>query len=811
MPSHSGINVSVKLQQDITQFVDSLQKMKESGAQVNQSVIDAAQHVADSVTKAYEKQSAAAQNHAKYVQNLQREITRETARLLKEEERVAAEVAAKKRAQEQALATEIMRIRRAEVAAYEEQAQRERAVEEQRAADIMRIRKAEMAAYEEDARRKKQLNEEQGTSIRELFPVLTQLRTLARVATGVLAIGIIVSEWNNLTTAVQEAALSLMGFDATLQKVIHDAAVENQRLIQDTHSLTQVEVNRLAAIKDLHARQVELDRYYSEKTAKDLKDENQTIDALQKKLAILDQIDARRVKMERIEDNALFGGSPTLSAEQRALDSNTALVNTDKERVRLNDELIKAQEVQKRLQNDIFELEKQSQDAAIKQDNADERRRERLLAEKQHIQEILDKMRDVRTATEDQIRLLEEGEAPSRANIVKSIDNAKTAERDRAQEVLNNYNLHKAAAKDLIAANDELSAQLKNLDKLQELLLINLGKREAETLNRRIEAHIRANERLTEEARRAGSAINGIVARSNEQLEQLQDQMAIRDLNRQERLLKEQASFHLLHVKSHVNVAKQIEAIENQKAKLVADREAAKLKLQARTAGQEIINQGMVLQATIKNDNQRVQAAIRTAQQLGQIDENLTQALLANQKELDQTRQDNAKHEQNAQKQITAANMEALGAQTASLLQAMGHKKAAAVIEVIMETGAGIAALARQDYVGAGLHFMAAAEYGIVAGKSGGSHGGGGGGGSSYGGDGGSSGGGGGSSRMPPSALTPGGGFSSSVHPTVQLQIYGHVFADNLQTLVQKISSGVDSGNLRMSASKVSSTPVPKS
>jgi hypothetical protein len=71
----------------------------------------------------------------------------------------------------------------------------------------------------------------------------------------------------------------------------------------------------------------------------------------------------------------------------------------------------------------------------------------------------------------------------------------------------------------------------------------------------------------------------------------------------------------------------------------------------------------------------------------------------------------------------TNASNKAVAAESARLAATLGSRRIAAGIEAVWETAKGIAALAEWDFRGAALHFMSAAEYGIVAGTGGRHHG----------------------------------------------------------------------------------------
>jgi hypothetical protein len=71
-----------------------------------------------------------------------------------------------------------------------------------------------------------------------------------------------------------------------------------------------------------------------------------------------------------------------------------------------------------------------------------------------------------------------------------------------------------------------------------------------------------------------------------------------------------------------------------------------------------------------------------------------------------------------AKRELQLAEAEAVAGAAASLLTTLGQKKAAAYVEMVMQTAAGIAELAWGNYWKAAIHFMSAAEYGIIAGQT---------------------------------------------------------------------------------------------
>ena len=72
---------------------------------------------------------------------------------------------------------------------------------------------------------------------------------------------------------------------------------------------------------------------------------------------------------------------------------------------------------------------------------------------------------------------------------------------------------------------------------------------------------------------------------------------------------------------------------------------------------------------------------------------------------------------------ITDASHSATAAEAARMAATLGFRRAAAAIEAVWETAKGFSCLGDWDFWGAAQHFMAAAEYGIIAGTGGGSRG----------------------------------------------------------------------------------------
>jgi hypothetical protein len=115
----------------------------------------------------------------------------------------------------------------------------------------------------------------------------------------------------------------------------------------------------------------------------------------------------------------------------------------------------------------------------------------------------------------------------------------------------------------------------------------------------------------------------------------------------------------------------------------------------------------------------------------------------------------------------------AIAAQSMRLVQTIAGRRAAAAVEAAWETAKGIACLADWDFRGAALHFMSAAEYGIIAGTGGGARAGAGAGGGP--------------------GTTAGGRPTGTTAPGQAINVYveGVISPDNLQQVIAEINSQV--------------------
>jgi hypothetical protein len=252
----------------------------------------------------------------------------------------------------------------------------------------------------------------------------------------------------------------------------------------------------------------------------------------------------------------------------------------------------------------------------------------------------------------------------------------------------------------------------------------------------------------------AAKKITAIEDRYFNELDRDQAQLVARSLGHQQQILQNEIATHTLRGSKAAQGRDQIIAIERQKSQLQAQEEIKRIQLDVKRTVAEINDQYKTLLSAAKTEKQkteilRQQEAERV--QIMQAGEQQIQGIL---RQTEQEQEQYQQSEEDSAAATVAANISMMASKTASLLQTMGYRKAAAYVEMVMETAAGFASLAGQDYWGAAMHFMSAAEYGIIAKQSVSLPGGGGGGGGSVAGP--SPGGSAGGTAAPSRALAPG-------------------------------------------------------
>ena len=140
---------------------------------------------------------------------------------------------------------------------------------------------------------------------------------------------------------------------------------------------------------------------------------------------------------------------------------------------------------------------------------------------------------------------------------------------------------------------------------------------------------------------------------------------------------------------------------------------------------------------------------------------------------------------------ITDASHSATAAEAARMAATLGFRRAAAAIEAVWETAKGFAALGDWDFWAAAQHFMAAAEYGIIAGTGGG-----------------------GGSR---SVGTGAGGPSAGGRPSqtgsqpgqaINVYVQGMISPDNLQQVIAQINQQVTNKGTTLVATTTTQPPT---
>ena len=140
--------------------------------------------------------------------------------------------------------------KKSEAARRSAEAEHERTAQEIQALEITRLAKAETAAYAENLRLQTQAVQDntvayERLSIRGLLPVLGNIRTLTRVATGIFAIGFLISEWATFADWIRTSVDNMMGFDEALNQTERDAVAASHASLVTVQGMSEAEKNHL--------------------------------------------------------------------------------------------------------------------------------------------------------------------------------------------------------------------------------------------------------------------------------------------------------------------------------------------------------------------------------------------------------------------------------------------------------------------------------------------------------------------------------------------------------------------------------------
>ena len=654
----------------------------------------------------------------------------------------------------------------------------------------------------------------QELSIRSVLPTLVSLRTLARVTTGVLALGIIVTEWENFTNWIQNAVLAMRGFNDALQQVMASTAQMNERIIGQVKTIDAAEVERLSHITDANERRKELDRYHIEAIHQSLADEDKNIATLQRKLRLLDEIDKATNSIALAPGRALLGGQVLLKKrEQDELDHAGALIDIQKERLRLGNELTRHQEEQRTLYNDLLGAEKGLQDAddkllATGKKKADMWDHQRAVAEEQIM-----KLQDLNERETDAIRLIEDGELPARRQIILAAERERQVQYEALLKFEEEYRQKKKTLEEYVALAQLISDFSEASYKKEDLLLDAQAIKEGQTSKQRTDREFAAIERRREHVENVQAQFSAAQEHFHEEMAQEEDKARLYALNIQEKYLKHQIEMHGKTAIFYRQETKELEKVEQDKFKVHADAEIKKIRFDEERERERLTKLNKELQD--QTGKGALSGPGKAAQQKATDD-----AIAANKAAAAAKIRQIQKEEADGEKEVAEvyrqaaidkamADAKAVEASAARLLGITGHKKAEAYLNMVMATAEGIVKLAEKDYVGAALDFMGAAEYGIIAGQTHGKGGGGGGGG--------------GSTRsesasqkrdsqpgvvMGQSGGAGSGGGSHGYSTTTINVTGGMISADTMQQFAAKFGVGQTGGLYRINANSTSSLPA---
>ncbi len=623
-------------------------------------------------------------------------------------------------------------------------------------------------------------------SVRGVFPLLTNFRTLARVATGILAIGIIVAEWDRFTDALKAASLAIGGFGEAAQKAYNDnikyseqnylnfkTLAEGQREIREQTNLTsQAQEDGVMRSQALLAsyRQVGtwidptgISAFLNYRDAVKLASDAQTTAA-----QTLDKLLENMEKLRKKGENR--------AEEERQL------------------EIIRAQ----------GELYEGTGDrvAALQQ---------RL--EGMHVEETF-KLREV------------QGDAKATADI-------KTLYGLRELHIIHEIS---AAQEEAQEKNDKAEgAKEKKEDSAwehrteQRYAFYAKRRKEAEADEKYwAEAGARAKKEMQENIPKIPTdlGVGGAIADAKFKLADTYkdmmeaqrhfatemaaegDRARLHELSVNERYLRHQIEMHGKTAVFYREEAKQLLAFETEKLQIHERAEERRITEDA------IREQKRLTELNTKQKNtpgmsepDRVALQQRTDELVAQSKIQAAAKIKQAQKEEGDSEKEVAEIYKQAAREKMMADAASVEASAARLLGITGHKKAEAYLNMVMATAEGIVKLAEKDYVGAALDFMGAAEYGIIAGQTHGKGGGGGGAGAES------------ASRsrsnrdnQPGVVMGQGGasrGGSSSGYSQTTINVTGGMIsADTMQQFAAKFGVGQGSGLYRINANSTSSLPA---
>ena len=625
-------------------------------------------------------------------------------------------------------------------------------------------------------------NKEFEFSVRGMFPTFVNLRTLIRVATGIFAIGFIISEWKAFTDAITEATLAMGGFGDVAQKAMaadikaSDEALTHTKNLKDSHDQISLTLKEQADLSEklgaINARILPPWAEYlaligatmtaDSDTIKEITSDMQNLDAFTNQAAAAEQ---RLIKQhendKKLREEHARSTIEVLKSEAEVLDGTgqkaealnlrlavsfqeeaaavaAATDNLDRQRdlhviytnqrIRLMNELNAVHEkVHKETVDRLDELLRKEQDEAEAANQMGNARiaamrkyegvlREVLKAENeerragtfgaQQAQEAYDTRNIALNIYREQLREIEEQEkekqrreeAASNAFGLKQGGKELVEPWLKAEEAIGKYMqaMEKATDADNIAADrsQKNAAAVAEAKLQEEIRVTEAGAREAlalEPFNKAYQAIVQYAEqqRLAAAFNKEESSIAAAVEKTAETLKKKSD--------------AEEAALDRVrtpHAQSLLQVFRELQASkEHYEATMkqvgAANNLAVTLRLQAQAE-----------EAEAKATQDSAKAALLSAD--------------AKKKEKEAT--DLVTASEKARKQAAieakAADAEAVGAAAANLLATLGYKKEAAIVDAIIQTAAGIADLAVQNYEGAALHFLSAAEYGIVAGQT---------------------------------------------------------------------------------------------
>jgi hypothetical protein len=619
---------------------------------------------------------------------------------------------------------------------------------------------------------------ESTTTIQGMFPTLTSLRQLVRLAFGVTALVYFAENIEKIIAGIQSAADALGGFSAALKGVMTDAEADDLKILSRTRQNNKeifAEIEKMTGAKNI---QLAIDKGDEEQLKKNQAEIDKWITKETKRLDLRKQYDA--LNLTSLQESLALVGRHLVPLEGQV----EAVVRVAQAHKLANEaaaeglELTKSAVDQENLLNKLKDAQAALEDAIYGKKIAAKKTEQGGQGRAKEIDEsaaILIQQDAELEKIRQTIAELTSGELPARQRITIAIQDQIIAQDQslaRDRELL----LHKKITADEYAQiernhdvivaglREELDIRLQQADQKE----LEAETRQAEHRQKLYEAEVA---RLAKLAREEDVRLAAYVARlQKESAVDMAHAREIQSTSLQAIRIKTEEKVAIIQAMSQIeaqyalaigNIQRYAEITFNTQKAITAawalegaevTKDANKIMAVLKQKEQQelesynrIRSPGAQYLAQLRNELLSVQrhtqevikaaAAARTEatallqeaqnkRALAAVTADLTQkTILLTQAKQQETQATNMqteadKAETDSKIKEILADAEAVANAASNLLTTLGLRKEAAYVEMVMQTAAGYGSLADHDYWAAAEHFLSAAEYGIIAGQS---------------------------------------------------------------------------------------------